>query len=552
MCKKKVFALLLAASMILGLAACSNTAATEPAATPEATTAAETAAPETQAATAAPETTASPETTAAPETTAVAETTAAPETAGSYNSREAALPDTYLREEKNDAADAANAPRVTTLPSGVQVQKTPFDNTVKDGKFVSSWNNLYMDADNRGCNACHTLEDALEMMDTYHGIIYFKYDTEQTYANCIGCHTFYEAELKETIHTIHMKAGSAFEGSCQSCHYIDPDGNFLRWDYVKYDVLAGITDIAAENVTAEFDWNQTEITPVEKMYFKSIKSAPSEWLTDDSQINEDIFKNWTIKVTGDVDNPFEMTLPEMIEEFGLVTQVMKSHCTVNGPGQATIYQAEVTGIPVAKILEKAGVQEGANWFEPIGGDGYCYPLDTQYVLENDGLIVVEMNGQTIPANQGYPNAFWCYNASAGDFTKRVVEICVSNKEGEPWGLFNGDFIDPANGLSFDKPNSAVLNATVGQIFKQGETIHLEGYADAWNEPIKKIEFSFDRGETWIEYELENAVSEQWVYWTYDITIPDAGAYVMEIRVTSDGPDGDRVCVNNTVFEFNIQ
>ena len=30
------------------------------------------------------------------------------------------------------------------------------------------------------------------------------------------------------------------------------------------------------------------------------------------------------------------------------------------------------------------------------------------------------------------------------------------------------------------------------------------------------------------------------------------AYVMEIRVTSDGPDGDLVCVNNTVFEFNIQ
>ena len=48
------------------------------------------------------------------------------------------------------------------------------------------------------------------------------------------------------------------------------------------------------------------------------------------------------------------------------------------------------------------------------------------------------------------------------------------------------------------------------------------------------------------------MSEQWVYWTYDIEIPDAGAYVMEIRVTSDGPDGDLVCVNNTVFEFNVQ
>jgi len=134
----------------------------------------------------------------------------------------------------------------------------------------------------------------------------------------------------------------------------------------------------------------------------------------------------------------------------------------------------------------------------------------------------------------------------------VVEICVSKKEGEPWGLFNGDFIDPANGLSFDKPNSAVLNATVGQIFKQGETIHLEGYADAWNEPVTKIEFSFDRGETWVAYELEDTVSERWVYWAYDLDIPDTGAYVMKIRVTSRSADGEKVCVNPTVFEFNVQ
>ena len=31
---------------------------------------------------------------------------------------------------------------------------------------------------------------------------------------------------------------------------------------------------------------------------------------------------------------------------------------------------------------------------------------------------------------------------------------------------------------------------------EAKPVHLEGFADAWNEPIKKLEFSFDHGATW--------------------------------------------------------
>ena len=90
--------------------------------------------------------------------------------------RIAKLPETASY-AKNADADAKYAPRVTTLDNGVQVQKTPYNTT-------------YADGDNRGCTACHTIEDALEMMETYHGIIYMGYETEQGLQNCFGCHGF--------------------------------------------------------------------------------------------------------------------------------------------------------------------------------------------------------------------------------------------------------------------------------------------------------------------------------------------------------------------------
>lgn len=77
--KKTLLAVLLACVMILSLAACSNTAQTDPETT-------------------AGKTTEAVETTKAPENTKAPETTAA-ETEPQYDTREQALPNNYLRED---------------------------------------------------------------------------------------------------------------------------------------------------------------------------------------------------------------------------------------------------------------------------------------------------------------------------------------------------------------------------------------------------------------------------------------------------------------------
>ena len=468
--------------------------------------------------------------------------------------RQASLPETASY-AKNAVADEKYAPKVTELENGVKVQKTPFNTSPADGKLIRSWNNLYLNADNRGCTACHTIEDDLEMMETYHGIIYMGYETEQGLQNCFGCHGFYSTKLRDSVHNVHQRSAAfkAMGGTCESCHYISDDGEFQRWDYVKYDVLFGLTDLAADTVETSFDWNQTEITPHEKMFFKSIKSDPSTWITDESQTSDEAFENWTIKFTGDIDNPCEMTVAELIEKYGTETRVMKYHCVINGPGQGMIYQAEVTGIPIEKIMADLGVHEDANMFYPIGSDGYCYNIYTQTMLDEKGMLVVGLNGDRIYADQGWPVSFWCNEMSAGNFTKQVVELKFEHSDGGSWDFY-GDFTDATTGRPFDKPNGAVLNATDGQIFEAGQSIHLEGFADAWNEPIVKLEFSFDHGATWQEYPIENATTQQWVYWTMDIAnIAEPGSYLLRIRATSQMADGGlRVNDELTNFMFNVQ
>ena len=69
-------------------------------------------------------------------------------------------------------------------------------------------------------------------------------------------------------------------------------------------------------------------------------------------------------MTGDCENPVEMTLPEMEQQFGTVKQVMKMDCTINGVGQATIMQSEVEGIPLKAIIDYAKPQIGRQRGEP--------------------------------------------------------------------------------------------------------------------------------------------------------------------------------------------
>lgn len=477
-------------------------------------------------------------------------------TTGRFVDGVAMLPGFYKNAEKDAANAKAEAPRRYTDRNGFLVQPVPADEAGR--------NNSYLDADNRGCTSCHTLENALMSLPTYHRLIFFGYPAEQSYQNCIACHSksYSGIPLADPIHTVHFNSPmfvTEDEGTCQSCHYLNPEnGTFERWDEVKYDLYHGITDVASDEAGLNITYDQTTITPAENRFFKTVKDEPSEWLTDDSKIDEAIYKNWVVSIDGDCENPVEMTLPEMEEQFGTVKQVMKMDCTINGVGQATIMQSEVEGIPLSAVIEYAKPKAGANVLSPIGSDGYDYAqMSIDWLLANDALLITKMDGETLPNSQGYPCMVWVYKTSGGNFTKRISNLTFMTLPEDKLDsqLYVGQFTDDRTGEIYSKPNSGILNYPTGVVLSGAEakTVHLEGFADAWDEPIKKVEFSLDHGETWTVLDTPENNSDYWTYWRLDFTPPADGAYLLDIRTTSIKPDGtDRVCQYDTQFMFTVE
>ena len=465
-----------------------------------------------------------------------------------------ALPEFYQKTPKNEANAQAEAPARYIDRTGFLIQPVPADPV--------SYNNTYLDADHRGCTSCHTLENALMSLPTYHRLIFFGYPTEQTFANCVACHSdsYSGRSLADPMHTLHLNSDAfvASGGTCQSCHYMDDHSNSIElWDEVKYDVMKGFASVSADAAALQLSYDQTTLTPAENRYFKTIIDEPNTWLTDDAAVDESIYENWVISVDGDCENPFEMTLPEMEEQFGTVKQVMKNDCTINGMGQATIMQVEVEGIPVSKIIEYAQPKDGANIMSPISTDGYNYAqMSLDWLNDNDAIIVTKMDGQPLPNSQGYPCQIWVYKTSGGNFVKRISNLTFMTLPEDQLDsqVYVGQFTDNRTGIIYSKPNSAVLNYPTGVVLQGDEaaTVHLEGMADAWDEPIELIEFSLDHGATWTALQTPDNNADFWTYWRLDFTPPAPGSYLLTIRTTSTMPDGgQRVCQYDTDFMFTV-
>ena len=260
-----------------------------------------------------------------------------------------------------------------------------------------------------------------------------------------------------------------------------------------------------------------------------------------------------LTIGGDVANPLEMTVSELKEQFGTKSFVQKQGCIENATANAWIYQAELTGISMKDIIDYVKPADGTTNIEVTSEDGYnmVAPSFTSVNVE-DCLLVTEINGQPLPASQGYPVTLAVPRNSAASSIMTIDFVNDPAFEDED-GV--GTPLDPHTGMMQGKPNSAILNYPDGVVLdgQAGKELTIEGFADAYDEPIAKVEYSLDHGKTWTTLETPDNDPTRWTYWRMTYTPAEAGAYLLKVRTTSTQPDGsERVSSRDTNFLFNVK
>lgn len=509
--------------------------------------------------------------------------------------------------EEQEAAEIAAGkyqPEVITKDDGMQIQRTPTENvdqTALDSSYVYFYqdektiadlpfNTYYLDADNRGCNACHEdLAETLAAMDWNHVDLRNDYGIQITLPMCLDCHEFgygYQTNqhsfgtLIHGIHNVGSLRATNFEakgqdeptantGNCWSCHVAQGDGDGMKlWDLEKHNQLRNITPVA--NVEGDFSYSQDKITPTESIFDFDWVYYDNDYMrrentANNAPLDEEMFNNWIITVSGAVGKEITYTLPELIAKYGTVDVTSTFHCTLNPTGGPLLANAVYTGVPVDKLLEEAGADPNWAVLSITSSDGF---LESVRRDNYDGAILAtKVNGESLPWNQGYPVQMIVPGSGAPAQVKEVSDLTVVMAEDavdiHEWNGWPKDSSDeggyytstawPENDSAGyqNKPNVGLFDFDEGTIVKAGEPYTFNGYATAYDKTIAALEFSMDGGATWTRYETPGTSHKNWVVWNFTYTpAEDADtAYVLKIRsVTTDGT----VTADPIEFMFNAK
>ena len=240
--------------------------------------------------------------------------------------------------------------------------------------------------------------------------------------------------------------------------------------------------------------------------------------------------SWRLRFTGMVDNPYEITFDE-IQAMDLSDQVITLSCVSNDVGGNLVGNAVWTGVPLSVLLDRAGVQAGADQVVGRSVDDWTAGFPTELLYDGrNAILAIGVNGEFLPTNHGFPARL----VVAGLYgyvsaVKWIDEIHLTT-----WDGFDGYWVP--RGWSKEGPMKTQSRIDVpsgGRGLVAGQPTPIAGIAWAPTRGIERVEVSID-GEGWLSCELGEALGdESWVQWHREWT-PTAGRHQIRVRAT----DGD--------------
>ena len=240
------------------------------------------------------------------------------------------------------------------------------------------------------------------------------------------------------------------------------------------------------------------ITPANEFYrIDTALSTP--------RVNPD---SWRLKVGGMVDRPFEMTYEELLD-LPSVEEVVTLQCVSDEVGGDLVGNARWQGVPLADLLERAGVQRGAEQVFSRSVDGWTsgFPID----VGGDGrvaMVAYAMNGERLPVTHGFPARL----VVSGLYGYVSATKWLESIELTTWDGADGYWIP--RGWSKKGPIKLTSRIDVprsGAHVSAG-TLPLGGVAWSPSIGVSAVEVSIDDAQ-WRQCELGRVASEHtWVQW----------------------------------------
>ncbi len=243
------------------------------------------------------------------------------------------------------------------------------------------------------------------------------------------------------------------------------------------------------------------------------------------QVPADTFN---LRIHGMVDQEINLSFEDLLKER-LVERRITLTCVSNEVGGPYVGNAAWLGVPVAELLARAGVQDGADAVKTTSADDMTIgtPLSALTDTERGALIAVGMNGEPLPLEHGFPvrmvvPGLYGYVSA----TKWLVDIEVTK-----FSDFKAYW--STRGYSEEAPIKLSSRIDVPKAFQAlpRDNVRMGGVAWAQGVGIERVEIKIDDGD-WNDVELATQDNvDTWRQWSWTWEDATEGSHQVTVRAT---------------------
>jgi DMSO/TMAO reductase YedYZ molybdopterin-dependent catalytic subunit len=263
---------------------------------------------------------------------------------------------------------------------------------------------------------------------------------------------------------------------------------------------------------------------------------------------------WTLTLDGEVTRPASFSL-EDIGRMRVEHRTVTLECAGNGRGRfdlpatsgvqwglGAVGTAAWTGVPLAALLERAGVQTSALHFWMEAADRGPVPTVPAFLRSipreialGEAFVAFEMNGQPLPLVHGGPLRLvvprWFGMAS----TKWLTHVHARATESDNHFMARGYRYADGGPVDLMRVKSLITTPRDGEQVAAGRT-RVTGVAWTGTGTVSGVEISIDAGRSWQPARLTSEPRPgTWRLWEADATIRSPGEQLLRARATdSDG------------------
>jgi DMSO/TMAO reductase YedYZ molybdopterin-dependent catalytic subunit len=288
------------------------------------------------------------------------------------------------------------------------------------------------------------------------------------------------------------------------------------------ETISRVTLPNANDPVAPAPGTRPEYTPVADHYKVFIRTEPS--VID--------IATWTLPILGLVDNPLNLTLEDLQNNYEPRDQFVTLSCISGRIGTSLISTTQWNGASLQEILADAQLQSEARYLVITSADGFYETVDLDLIASDQRIMLAyAWDGQPIPVDHGFPLRVWIPDRYGMKQPKWITGIEVTSDYREGYWVERG-----WDEVAQMKATSVIDTVAVDNIIENGDQrlVPVGGIAFAGARGISRVQLR-DNGGPWQDAQLRAPLSETtWVIWRFDWPF-QPGNHNFEVRcVDGDG------------------